>query len=652
VISPTKTAPTIVTNALPGESQAFTLKATGKAFRILIDGLYENKQGAVVREIMSNAWDSHAAAGCLDVPIKVTCPTDMDPIFRVRDFGVSMTHEQVMHLYTTIFESTKESTNDQLGQFGLGSKTPFAYTDSFTVTAWLAGEKRSYVAYVADDDVPVINHVGTEPQGDEPQGIEISVPVRPADLRTFKQEIAHMVMSSDVLPELDGMKIADDLFVHEGDGYRIVRDHYSMGQFAVRQGCVVYPSRSFNSHYVNYGYTLIIDVPIGSVDVTANREAMSLNDVTRRTVEARLNEVNKQIETYIQELNDSFPNRLAAHKAFASHEGWLRAAIGRRTVGLQPDKPNRLLPAQQLDCYYTKTKTRPQYQFTGTGNIRLLVDNGEPMLRRNLRLGQYYEQNRRSMVAVVKPHELPRLVRVLGLSRSQVRTLQTIDDVDVVRVGNGVVAGKHAAPKTLAAGTYWMPKMGVKTVNARIGGAYIGTPDDLDGYYWAPTLKALGIDRSKIVFLTEKQAETLQAPENMRLDKVLAAAAQAYATKKGLVQAFKDEADHSTLDSYASYWKMQTVINHGFKVSMPDSLRNGVYDRYLAVINSFRPTSKRRDFNDVETHVSNILEIGRSGGLTPDAIESKVVSEMKPLAPLFKSTNPMGDLVSFYLANQ
>lgn len=641
-----------MTNALPGESQAFTIKATGKAFRILIDGLYERKEAAVVREIMSNAWDSHMAAGTPDVAIKVTCPTSMDPIFRVRDFGVSMTHEQIMHLYTTIFESTKESTNDQLGQFGLGSKTPFAYTDSFTVTAWLNGEKRSYVAYITDDDVPVINHVGTDPQGDEPQGVEISVPVRPSDLHTFKQEIAHMVMASDVLPELDGMSMPDDLFVHEGDGYRVVRDNYHMGQFAVRQGCVVYPSHQFNCQYVNYQYTLIVDVPIGSVDVTANREAMSLNDVTKRTVNARLAEVNQQIEAYIKELNDSFPNRLAAHRAFSAHEGWLRANIGRRTVGLQPDKPNPLLPAQQLDCYYTKTKKRPQYQFTHTGNIKLLVDNGEAMLRRNLRLGQFYEQNRHSMVAVVQRHELPRLVRVLGLKPTQVMTLQEIDDVAVARQGSGVQAGKNAAPKALAAGAIWMKKTGVKSVNAKIGEAYIGTIDDLDCYYWEPTLKALGIKRDQIVFLTEKQAEALNAPTSQYLPDVLLAKAEAYAKSKGLEQAYKDEHTHTTLDNMSSYWSMQSVINEGFKCQLPDSLRNGVYDRYIKVVNSFRPTSKRRDFTDVEIQVGNILNIRRSTGLTKDDVATKVVDEMKPLAPLFKSSNPLETLVSFYLANQ
>ena len=115
------------TNA--GETQEFTIKANGKAFRALISTLYENKIQSIVREIWSNALDAHVEAGCADVPFSVTFPTMLNPVFIVRDYGVSLEHDQVMRLYTTVFESTKEDTNDATGKFGLGSKSPFAYTD-------------------------------------------------------------------------------------------------------------------------------------------------------------------------------------------------------------------------------------------------------------------------------------------------------------------------------------------------------------------------------------------------------------------------------------------------------------------------------------------------------------------------------------------
>ena len=128
-------------HGLTGEKAYFTIKPNGKAFRTLIDGLYSNKVQVVIRELCANAPDSHIDAGQVK-PFKVSIPTALDAVFRVRDFGTGLTHEQVMKLYTTIFESTKEETNEQTGQLGLGSKSPFAYTDSFQVTVWDGAEKR------------------------------------------------------------------------------------------------------------------------------------------------------------------------------------------------------------------------------------------------------------------------------------------------------------------------------------------------------------------------------------------------------------------------------------------------------------------------------------------------------------------------------
>ena len=42
-----------------------------------------------------------------------------------------------------------------LGVLGLGSKSPFAYTDQFTVESFQGGTKRTYTAYKNEDGNPV-----------------------------------------------------------------------------------------------------------------------------------------------------------------------------------------------------------------------------------------------------------------------------------------------------------------------------------------------------------------------------------------------------------------------------------------------------------------------------------------------------------------
>ena len=114
-----------------GETGEFRIRNSAKAFSILSSGLYANKIRAIIRELSCNAVDSHVAAGKADVPFEVHLPTALSPWFSIRDFGTGLSHEQVTKIYTTYFESTKTDSNDFIGALGLGSKSPFSYTNNF-----------------------------------------------------------------------------------------------------------------------------------------------------------------------------------------------------------------------------------------------------------------------------------------------------------------------------------------------------------------------------------------------------------------------------------------------------------------------------------------------------------------------------------------
>lgn len=184
-----------------GETNEFTIKANGKAFRALISTLYENKVQSIVREIWSNALDAHIAAGNEDRPFLVTFPTMFNPTFIVRDFGVSLEHHEVMKLYTTVFESTKEDTNDATGKFGLGSKSPFAYTDTFSVCAIKDGQKRFYSAVIGKTGIPAIHFLGSEPTSEE-NGVEVSFPIKTDDIRAFRNAALRVSHGFSVKPEV------------------------------------------------------------------------------------------------------------------------------------------------------------------------------------------------------------------------------------------------------------------------------------------------------------------------------------------------------------------------------------------------------------------------------------------------------------------
>jgi len=115
------------------KSVSFGIKQDGLAhiFGVLRNQLYSDKILAVVREYSANAVDANVEAGKEDQAIVITAPNSFDPTFRVRDFGNGLNEEEIRDIYANYGESTKRKSNKFIGQLGLGSKSGFAYGDTF-----------------------------------------------------------------------------------------------------------------------------------------------------------------------------------------------------------------------------------------------------------------------------------------------------------------------------------------------------------------------------------------------------------------------------------------------------------------------------------------------------------------------------------------
>lgn len=117
----------------------FKMNVTGTAFDILSSQLYKLPYHAIVRELVLNGIDAHRVAG-YDGAVQVGYGTS-DDITRdyeywfCRDFGDGLTQFDVERIYTSFFSSTKKTDGEQIGCFGLGSKTPFAVTNEYYVVS-------------------------------------------------------------------------------------------------------------------------------------------------------------------------------------------------------------------------------------------------------------------------------------------------------------------------------------------------------------------------------------------------------------------------------------------------------------------------------------------------------------------------------------
>ncbi|AGR45952.1 protector from prophage-induced early lysis [Yersinia phage PST] len=286
------------------KSKAFSITASPKVFKILSSDLYTNKIRAVVRELITNMIDAHALNGNPEKFI-IQVPGRLDPRFVCRDFGPGMSDFDIQGddnspgLYNSYFSSSKAESNDFIGGFGLGSKSPFSYTDTFSITSYHKGEIRGYVAYM-DGDGPQIKPTFVKEMGpDDKTGIEIVVPVEEKDFRNFAYEVSYIMRPFKDLAIINGLDREIDYFPDFDDYYGVNPERYwpdRDGLYAIYGG-IVYPidgvirDRNWLSirNEVNY-----IKFPMGSLDIAPSREALSLDDRTRKNIIERVKELSEK----------------------------------------------------------------------------------------------------------------------------------------------------------------------------------------------------------------------------------------------------------------------------------------------------------------------------------------------------------------------
>jgi hypothetical protein len=192
---------TLETN-VEAETQNFSIGDESLIIGVLRNHFYEHKIRTPAQEYICNARDAMREVGKGN-QFEITVPTQLNPKFKVRDFGPGISPDRVRDVFVKYGASTKRDTNNQTGGFGIGAKSAFAYTDSFTVVSIVDGFKRTYVAHTGLNNngrFDLIETVST----DEPNGTEIEFGVRPYDVHEFKAAIYRAIYFWDDKPIIKG----------------------------------------------------------------------------------------------------------------------------------------------------------------------------------------------------------------------------------------------------------------------------------------------------------------------------------------------------------------------------------------------------------------------------------------------------------------
>jgi hypothetical protein len=283
---------------------------------VMID-MYPDPELASIREIATNAWDSHRAAGN-DAPIEIELPTQMRPVYVVRDHGVGLSVDDIENRFSKYGYSSKRGNDTEVGMLGLGCKAPLTYTNQFTIVAVQNGIKATALVTRKENGAGQIQVVDTC-STNLPNGVEVTIPV--SNVETFRRKAQHFFQFWDPGSVLvNGQPLKDGLFDPNNPNTLmldadvvIVRTGHILGSSSnyLVMGNVAYPFNvDFND--VAWDFRVIARVEIGSIDFPPARDAVRLTTRSKEVIKLLKEYVDQATKRHAQDEIDAAPTPFEA----------------------------------------------------------------------------------------------------------------------------------------------------------------------------------------------------------------------------------------------------------------------------------------------------------------------------------------------------
>lgn len=269
---------------------------------LLTSNLYSKPLESFFRETVANAYDSHVEAGTNEHILILIQDTNQYKTYRIsiRDYGTGVSPERFDKIYKNIGSSTKRQSNDFIGMFGIGRFSCLSCADVAHITSYYNGKKYSYVMYKNGGGINIDQLSVTE--GDFKNGLEVSI----------EKSIYN---DNDLVKAIRGLCLFDRLHIsYKGNNSNISSKvaefndrkitHFNtfsrcsliQGSNFFKVGNIIYDC---DDSWLNTYDSLIIDLPIGSVDITPNREALQFTDFTNNNIKARIAVVKQELQDII-----------------------------------------------------------------------------------------------------------------------------------------------------------------------------------------------------------------------------------------------------------------------------------------------------------------------------------------------------------------
>lgn len=306
---------------------------------ILGDSMYSNKPLTLLREYSTNAYDAHIEAGIGNKPIEIFLPSPFIPELKIRDNGLGLSSDGIKR-FASYGKSSKRDSNDVVGHLGVGCKSAFAYTDTFTITSIHQGEKSLYTA-TKDATGYKIYCLHTEPS-DEPSGVEISIFVNPKDVSLFISNAYQCFKHFNPRPifknnnNIDSWidSYLDSKLMDAGNWIVYNRQSDEQSPISLVMGNIIYPVRLENieldskiSKFLDYwkSKSIVLFANIGDVSHASTRENLKYDDKTKQYLVDVLSNIPQQAselsQKFVSECSNLWEAKVLYHTMLSSKLG-------------------------------------------------------------------------------------------------------------------------------------------------------------------------------------------------------------------------------------------------------------------------------------------------------------------------------------------
>ena len=269
---------------------------------LLSSNLYSDPEQSFIREIVSNAWDSHVEAGTTDVPIIVRFRKDGD--YRhvtIRDYGVGLSPERFQEVYCNIGSSTKRDSNEFIGGFGIGKYSSLACSNTVYITSYYEGTAYYYVMVKSGNSITT-NLLMEKPTA-EKNGVEVTIK-NITNIKPYENALDYIVFFPNVY--IDGAEMADRI-----NGAKLKRfTNFAAASISIDSklllGNVLYPcnknllpydARQFLNKISSTGIVIMFEV--GEINITPNRESIIYNTETVKKITDRIAAAKAELDALV-----------------------------------------------------------------------------------------------------------------------------------------------------------------------------------------------------------------------------------------------------------------------------------------------------------------------------------------------------------------